>query len=67
MERANPIQVQKFLKGVDYPASKRQLIEHARRQGADETVIETLEHIPMERFESPNDVAEGIGEIGEAA
>jgi hypothetical protein len=67
MAKINPIQVQKFLKGVDYPTGKRELIEHARRQGADEAVLDILEQIPMERFNSANDVAEGIGRIREAA
>lgn len=30
--RVNPIQVQKFLTGVDYPVSKADLVRHAREQ-----------------------------------
>ncbi len=59
----NPVQVQKFLKGVDYPASKQQLIDKAKQEGADQNVIETLSRMPMDRFNSPNDVAEAIGKI----
>lgn len=62
-QKVNPIQAQKFLKGIDYPASKEEIIEAARDQGADENVISTLERIPMDSFNSPNDVAEGIGKI----
>ena len=29
----NPIQIQKFLKGVDYPASKSDLLRNAERRG----------------------------------
>ena len=29
----NPIQIQKFLKGVDYPASKSDLLRNAEREG----------------------------------
>ncbi len=61
--RVNPIQVQKFLKGVDYPCSKQDLITTARREGADQNVLQTLQAMPMERFNSPNDVAEAIGKI----
>ena len=28
----NPVQVEKFLKGVDYPATKEDLIRHAQQQ-----------------------------------
>lgn len=29
----NPIQLQKFLKGVDYPAGKQALLENAKKGG----------------------------------
>lgn len=59
----NPIQVQKFLKGVDYPCSKEQLIQKAKEEGADENVIQTLQQTTMDSFNSPNDVAQAIGQI----
>ncbi len=61
--RVNPIQVQKYLKGVDYPCSKQELVNTAKREGADDNVIQTLERMPMDRFNSPNDVAQAIGKI----
>ena len=60
---ANPIQVQRFLKGVHYPVSKRDLVETARREGADRNVIETLERIPDRVYEGPTGVAEEIGRL----
>ncbi len=62
MARVNPIQVQKFLKGVDYPVSKADLVRHAREQGADERVVATLEGLPQEQFDTPADVSQAIGE-----
>ncbi len=59
----NPIQVQKYLKGVDYPCSKQDLVNRAKQEGADANVLQTLQAMPMERFNSPNDVAEAIGKI----
>lgn len=61
MADVNPVQAQKFLKGVDYPASKDELIRHAREQGADQRVIDALQQAKMDRFNSPNDVSEAIG------
>jgi hypothetical protein len=37
--KANPVELQKHLKGVDYPATKEELIETAREQGADKKLI----------------------------
>ena len=59
----NPIQIQKFLKGVDYPASKSDLLENAERQGADEDVRSTLEQLPDEEYETPADVSKALGNI----
>lgn len=58
----NPIQIQKFLKGIDYPADKDTLLERARQNGADENVIKTLMNLRRKSFNSPNDVSEAIGE-----
>jgi hypothetical protein len=61
--RVNPIQLQKFLGGVDYPTDKRTLIDRARDKGADDNVLRTLEELPFDRFNSPNDVSEAVGKI----
>ncbi len=59
----NPIQLQKFLSGVDYPARKQDLIDRARQQGADDNVVQTLERLPRDDFNSPNDVSEAFGDL----
>jgi hypothetical protein len=57
----NPIQLQKYLGGVDYPTDKKTLIERAKEKGADDDVIRTLQSLPVDRFNSPNDVSEALG------
>ncbi|HIK03321.1 MAG TPA: DUF2795 domain-containing protein [Trichormus sp. M33_DOE_039] len=64
MAKANPVQIQKHLKGVDYPANKQDLIQHAQQQGADRNIISLLEKLPEdEEFDTPTDVNKAIGEI----
>jgi hypothetical protein len=63
MTKANPIQVQKFLSGMDYPATKEEIVDHAKSKGADENIMQTLEQLPDESFETPADVSKAIGEI----
>jgi hypothetical protein len=63
MAKANPIQVQKFLSGMDYPASKDEIVEHAKSKGADENIMDTLEQLPEEDYETPADVSKAIGKI----
>ena len=59
----NPIQLQKYLSGIDYPTKKQDLIERAQQQGADDNVVQTLKSLPREDFNSPNDVSEAIGQM----
>lgn len=63
MAKVNPIQLQKHLKGVDYPARKADLIKTAEEQGGDENVRKTLEQLPDKEFETPAAVSKAIGEI----
>jgi hypothetical protein len=60
---ANPVQIQKYLKHVDYPASKEDLIHEAEEEGANRDVIQTLKDMPEEKFDSPTDVSRAIGHI----
>jgi hypothetical protein len=63
MTTANPIQVQKFLGGMDYPVSKEKIVDHAKAKGADDNVIQTLQQLPDESFNTPADVSKAIGQI----
>ena len=60
---ANPVEVQAFLEGVDYPTKKGRLVEKAERQGANEEVRATLERLPDREFAAPTDVSEAIGDL----
>ena len=60
MQNINPIQIQKFLKGVDHPANKETLIENTRKMGADENVCASLEQLPEQDYETPVDVSEAL-------
>jgi hypothetical protein len=63
MANVNPIQVQKFLKGVDYPVSKEDPFKQAEQNGADKNIRETLQHLPDQQFDSPTDVTKALGKI----
>lgn len=62
MNDSNPIEVQKYLGGVDYPASGNDLAEAARANGAGEDVIKALQNISGDTFETPAEVSEALGE-----
>ncbi len=59
---ANPdfIEVQKALSGVDYPATKQELIEHARSQSAGDEILQALERISDREYDGPIAVSEEV-------
>jgi hypothetical protein len=48
--------VQKALKGVDYPASSRELADKAQSNGAAPELVETLRGMRKDSFDGPNAV-----------
>jgi len=58
----SPAEVEKLLKGVDFPARKADLIKHVNQEM--QQVLEVLQKLPDETFQRPTDVAKASGEIG---
>jgi hypothetical protein len=56
----NPIEVQRHLKDVSYPATREELLEAARDEDAPPEVEEALEELPEEQFDGPDEVMEAI-------
>ena len=52
----NPIEAQKYLKGMSYAASRQDVIEHARSNDAPQEMIDDLENDSQDRFENPDEV-----------
>lgn len=64
MGGSSPSNVAHYLKGVDFPAGKNQLLECARNNGAEQDVVATIEQMPDDqRYESMADVMKGYGEV----
>ncbi len=65
MGKINPIELQKHLNGMDYPASKQDVISKAQENGADEELLSVLEGLGDQQFETPADVNKAIGDMNE--
>jgi hypothetical protein len=59
----NPVQIQKFLGGLDYPVKRADLIERARSEGADENTLGALLRIPDREYDSPVSVSKEVGDL----
>jgi hypothetical protein len=62
-ETPNPIQIQKFLGGIDYPANREALISRAKESGADSNVLEALQNIPDKEYDSPTAVSSAVSDV----
>lgn len=56
----NPIELQKHLSGVDYPADRDALLQTARENGADDDLPQSLQQLPEREFSGPDEVAEAL-------
>jgi len=63
MAKVNPVQIQKDLKGINYPASKQDLVNHAQQKGADKNVCSMLEQLPEREYVTPTEVSKAIGKL----
>jgi hypothetical protein len=61
-ETPNPIQIQKFLSGIDYPANRDALISRAKESGADNNVLDALQNIPDKEYDSPTAVSSAVSD-----
>jgi hypothetical protein len=59
-----PTDVQALLVDMEFPATKEQVIEHARWKGAAEDLLSVLERLPRDSFDSAFDVSHQLGAWG---
>ncbi len=57
----DPIEVQKHLGGIDYPASKDEVVRTAESNGAPQEIVEALQGMNAEQFDGPDEVQEALG------
>jgi hypothetical protein len=63
-KRISPVQMQKHLKGVNYPASKQDLVRQAQNNNASHEIVDTIQHLPGDSFNGPKDVMKALGQTG---
>jgi Protein of unknown function (DUF2795) len=61
-DRPSPIELQKHLGGIDYPATKEDILRHAQDQGAPDEVLAPLRDIPDREYDGPNAVSSAFSD-----
>ncbi|WP_280294201.1 DUF2795 domain-containing protein [Nocardia abscessus] len=60
MSQISPIQVQKYLSGIDYPCDRDGILATAKNNGAEKDVLDALEAIPDRTYDGPNAVSQAV-------
>jgi len=60
--KGSAAELEKYLKGLNYPASKDDLLRKARENGAPSEVIDMINSLSESQFNSPIDVSRAFGE-----
>ena len=60
---SSPANVQNYLKGVEYPASKNELIHQAQNNRAPQEIMDVIKRLPADKFGGPQDVMKAYGQI----
>ncbi|MBI3911582.1 MAG: DUF2795 domain-containing protein [Armatimonadetes bacterium] len=55
--------VANFLHGIDFPASRRDLVDCAEQNGAPEEVLNVLGQLPDQQYRSMADVMKAYGQV----
>ena len=56
----SPIDIQKALGGMEYPAGKDDIVKHAQDNGGDGEVLEALKGIEDREYEGPSGVSAAV-------
>jgi hypothetical protein len=59
----SPANIAHSLKGIDFPAKKQDLVEHARKNNAEDAVMEILRQMPEQEYHTMADVMKGVGQV----
>lgn len=63
MGDSSPSNIAHHLKGIDFPASRAQLLECARNNNAHQEVQQTIEQMPDTQYGDMAEVMKGYGEV----
>lgn len=59
----SPSNISHHLSGIDFPASRDDLIRHAQSHDADEDVLKVLQQMPQRDYGNMADVMKGVGQV----
>lgn len=62
-EKASPAPIEKYLKGIDFPSDKENLVKQAKENKAPEDILHILNQFEDKEYESAIDISKEVGRI----
>lgn len=62
--KASPAAVERYIKGIDFPASKEELISKAKTNGAPQEVLNLMKHFEAKEYKALTDISKEAGRVG---
>ena len=59
----SPANVTHHLKGIHFPAQKQDLVKQAKKNGAEKDIMDVLNGMPDDEFDSIAEVMKAVGEV----
>ena len=59
----NPIEIQGYLKGLDYPANKEAIVRRAKEHKAPQQILDVLEKLPSKQYSRPTEISQALGKL----
>lgn len=57
------IDISKSLSGIDFPANRQGLVNHARQKNASQEILEILQKMPDRQYGDMAEVEQAFGEV----
>ncbi|MCW5589078.1 MAG: DUF2795 domain-containing protein [Legionellales bacterium] len=60
--KANPTAIEKYLKGIDFPADKNEIVNQAKDNDAPDDVMSAIKNLPDNEYRSAVDVTKAVSQ-----
>ena len=60
---SSPVAVENYLKGIDFPANKKDLLNQAKSNHAPDDVMRTIQRLPDKEYGSPIDISKEMKDM----
>ncbi len=62
-EKVSAAQFAQYMKGIDFPADKKKIVNQAKSNGAPENVMEFFNRLPDRSYERANEITEEFSKL----